>query len=75
MSRPSFETTAGRFAEAVKHLGLAEDTPVEITLKLSDEEMIANLNALLEEAGHGDAEPVGDFETFKRRIKDHQISS
>lgn len=75
MSRPSFETTAGRFAEAVKHLGLSEDTPVEITVKLSDEEIIANLNALLEEAEHGEAEAVEDFETFKRRIAEHKNPS
>jgi len=48
---------------------------VEITVKLSDEEIIANLNALLEEAEHGEAEAVEDFETFKRRIAEHKNPS
>ena len=61
MSKSSIQTTTGRFADTVKHLGLPDDTPVEITIQLSDDEKIVRLNALLAEAEDGKAmlpEPV-----------------
>ena len=57
MSKSSIQTTTGRFANTVKHLGLPDDTPVEITIQLSDDEKIARLNALLAEAEKGEATP------------------
>lgn len=57
MSKSSIQTTTGRFANTVKHLGLPDDTPVEITIQLSDDEKIDRLNTLLAEAEKGEAAP------------------
>ena len=39
------ETTAGDVGEVMERLGLPRDTPVEVTIKLTDEEKIAALDA------------------------------
>ena len=56
MNKSAFTTTAGHIVEAVRTLGLPDDTPVEISVRLGDQEKIAQLNPLLREAEKG--EPV-----------------
>ncbi len=63
------ETTAGDAGEVMEHLGLPRDTPVEVASKLTDEEKIAALDALLEEAEQGGAWPMEPFKDRMRRLR------
>jgi hypothetical protein len=65
MASPSFQTTAKHIVDAVEYLDLDADTPVEITVRLSDAEKIEHLNALLKEGEEGEALPP---EPLKQRL-------